>query len=96
MGKIIGSKRTEKGVLLEIEVGFEEATILRGYYDGVYVFTDQVNDYETHVSTRGRNSSTKYFLIPKHLRRDLDFSGAVSCQKIDAGDKVYFVYALDK
>ena len=96
MGKIIASKRTEKGVILEVELDFEEARILKGYYDGVHVFSDLVGDFKTHVSTRGRNSSTKYFLIPKLLRKNLDFSGSVSCQKIDTENKVYFVYALDK
>jgi len=96
MGKIISSKRNENGVLFEVEVDYDEATILKGHYDSVHLFTEKIADFEANISSRGKNSVTKYFLIPKNLRRNVDYRCPVNCQKIETMEKIIFVYVVDK
>ena len=96
MGKIISSRRNRKGILFEVEVDYEEATILKGHYDDVHLFTEKIAEFETNISSRGHNSVTKYFLIPRHLRRSVDYNLPVSCQKIETNDKIIFIYVVDK
>lgn len=96
MGRIISSKRTTKGILFEVEVDYEEAIILKGHYDDVHLFSEKVAEFKTNISSRGKNSVTKYFLIPKHLRRNVDYNLPVSCQKIETEKKIIFIYVVDK
>lgn len=96
MGKILSSQRNENGIVFEIEVDPEEAVDLRGHYDDIHVFTERVADFKTGISSRGKNSVTKYFLIPKSLRKNLDYKCPVNCQKIETDDKVIFIYVVDK
>lgn len=96
MGKIISTKRLEKGLCFEIFMSQDEATLLQGHYDNVYVFTENVAEFKTNISTRGKNSVTKYFLIPKNLRRNIDFRNYVNCQKIETKEKIMFIYVVDK
>ncbi len=96
MGKIVSAKRNDTGVLFEVELGYEEATILRGHYDGVHLFTERIGEFETNISSRGKNSATKYFLIPRHLRKNVDYKCPVNCQKIETENKIIFVYVVDK
>ncbi len=96
MGKIVSSKRNEAGILFEIEVDAEEATILNGHYDDIHLFTEKVAEYKTNISSRGKNSVTKYFLIPRNLRKDIDLQCPVNCQKIETDEKFIFIYVVDK
>jgi hypothetical protein len=75
---------------------YDEATMLGGHYDDVHLFTEKVAEFETNISSRGKNSVTKYFLIPKSLRKKVDYNCPVSCQKIDTKEKIIFIYVVDK
>jgi len=96
LGKILSSKRNGKGLLFELEMDYDEATMLKGHYDDVHVFTEKIAEFETNISSRGKNSVTKYFLIPRHLRKDVNYTCPVSCQKIDTKEKIIFIYVVDK
>jgi hypothetical protein len=96
MGKILSSKRNGKGILFEVEVDYDEATLLHGHYDDVHLFTEKIAEFETNISSRGKNSVTKYFLIPRNLRKNVDYKCPVNCQKIETGEKIIFVYVVDK
>ena len=96
MGKIISAKRNGKGVLFEVEVDYDEATMLKGHYDAVHLFTERIAEFETNISSRGKNSVTKYFLIPRNLRKTVDYRCPVNCQQIDTKDKMIFIYVVDK
>lgn len=96
MGKIINTKRDKDGILLEVKVGYDEATVLQGHYDDIHLFTQRVEGFKSHISTRGRNSSTKYFLVPKRMRKNIDFRSNVKAQKIETEDKMIFVYVVEK
>lgn len=96
MGKIISTQRNENGIVFNIELGPEEATMLQGHYDNVHVFSEDIAEFKTGISSRGKNYVTKYFLIPKKLRQRLDHHCPVNCQKIETDEKVIFIYVVDK
>ncbi len=97
MGVILGSKVTNDGkVIFTISLDREEALQLKGHITNINVFSDHLVDVKTNLSTRGRNESTKYFLIPTQLRKNLKFNGEVRCQRLDSRNKTIFVYVVDK
>lgn len=97
MGKILNSKSLPNGKLLfEVMVDYEEALQLRGHVTNIHVFSENTLDIGTNISMRGKNEATKYFLIPKELRKNLRFRSSVRCQKIETPSKVMFVYVIDK
>lgn len=96
MGKILSSKRTNEGIIFEIETEYTEATSLQGHYDSVFLFSENNTQYSTNISSRGKNYSTKYFLIPKNLRHKIDFNSKVNCQKINTKNNIIFIYTVKK
>lgn len=96
MGRIISSRRNNDKIVFELEADYEEAIILKGHYDDVHVFTERASEFQTNISARGKNSATKYFLVPRTLRKNVNYKKPVSCQKIETGDKIVFIYVVDK
>lgn len=96
MGQILSTKFTGKTVVFEVEIDNNEATSLKGYYDDIHLFTEKVSQFDTNISSRGKNSVTKYFLIPRYLRKNVDFQNQVKCQIIENSNKVIFIYVVDK
>jgi hypothetical protein len=97
MGAILGSKTTKDGkVIFEVEMDYEEALQLKGYIKNIYMFSEDVADIRTNLSARGKNEATKYFLVPRELRKNIKFDGKVKCQKIETPTKIIFVYVVDK
>ena len=92
MGKILGSKLKGDKVLLEVQLEYEEAVQLQGHMDKICIFSENVSDIKTNISTRGKNGATKYLLIPKELRKNLNLEKEIDCQKIDMQDKIIFIY----
>lgn len=98
MGQIIASRLFEQNddkVVVEALIDKDEVVQLKGHIDEVYLFSARTADLETSVSLRGKNQATKYFLIPRELRRDLQFNSDVKCQRVDADGKAIFVYVVD-
>lgn len=73
----------------------DEFRQLKGEMDDVYLFSENVANVPSRVSLRGRNEATKYFLIPKKLRKKLSVNGEVSCQRLETDGKDIFIYVLD-
>jgi len=96
MGTIINSKRIGGKVITEISSNYEEHLFLKGHLEDVYLFSEHVAEVQTNISQRGKNSATKYFLIPRQFRNGFKFNNATSCQKIDLGNKVVFIYVVNK
>ena len=97
MGNILNSKTTNDGNLIfEVLVDYEEALQLKGRVKNIHLFSEDVPDIKANISLRGKNEATKYFLIPKELRKDLKFNTKVKCQKIETDTKTIFVYVVDK
>ena len=97
MGTILNSKTTNDGkIIFEVLVDYEEALQLKGHINNVHLFSEEVVDVNSNISLRGKNEATKYFLIPRELRKDLKFNTRVRCQKIDTPTNIIFIYVVDK
>ena len=97
MGEIISQKVRDDGkVVVEVCLDYEEALQLKGHMDKVHIFSEHISDIDTNMSQRGKNEATKYFLIPKQLRKELKFTENITCQKIEGDSRVFFIYSADK
>lgn len=97
MGTILSSKlKGDSQVIFDVLMDYEEAVQLQGHMDNVHIFSENSFHVRTNVSTRGKNSATKYLLIPKELRKGINFEKEISCQKVDLKDRIIFVYGLKK
>lgn len=99
MGTILSSRIKDDGkIIMEICVDYDEAVQLRGHMDNVHIFAEDAESITTHVASRGKNESTKYFLIPKELRQDFRFkpSTKIRSQKVDTKTRMMFIYVVDK
>lgn len=97
MGSIISTKTTKDGnIVFEVKMEYEEALQLKGHVQNVHLFTENVADTRTNLSGRGKNEATKYFLIPKELRKNIKLTDKVRCQKLETDSKIFFIYVVDK
>ena len=97
MGFIRGMKSDGKGeVSFDVVMSYEESLSLKGHTKNIHVFSEDTPDITTHLSERGHNGSTKYFLIPKELRGKMRFSKGVKCQKISTKTKEIFIFVVKK
>ena len=96
MGSILGSKVTSDGkVIYSVCLEQDEALQLAGHIDDIHVFSSRVANVKTNVSARGKNSATQYFLIPRNLRKELNYKNC-ACQRLETKSKIVFVYVIDK
>ena len=96
LGEILNTKKQKEKVILQVAMNYNEAIQLNGHLTNVHLFSEETTKTETNLSQRGKNSATKYFLIPKEMRKDLKFNRKVMCQRIDNGSKTFFIYVIDK
>jgi hypothetical protein len=97
MGTILGSKVTADGkVIYEVLVDYEESLQLKGHFQKIHIFSEDVSTTMANISSRGKNDATKYFLIPKDFRVGVQMKDKVSCQKLSTDSKIIFVYVVDK
>lgn len=97
MGSILSSRVREDGkVIFEVCTDYNEALQMHGNLENIHIFSENVAAIKTNMSQRGKNDSTKYFLIPKELRRNLRFRDTTKCQKIETDSKIIFIYTIDK
>ena len=97
MGSIISLRRLDNGkIVYEVCLDYEETMQLEGHMEGIYLFSDNVIDSKTKISSRGTKEATKYFIIPRQLRKDLQLNSKVSCQRMETKTKVIYIYAVDK
>ncbi len=97
MGSITAIKTArEDKVIVEVQLDYEESLKLKGHVKNIHLFSEDSAEIKTNLSQRGTNEATKYFLIPRELRGDLTFEESVKCQRIDSGDKIIFIYMVNK
>lgn len=97
MGTILTSRMKDDGqVIFEVSVDYDESVQLAGHMDNIHIFSENIVDIEAHISQRGKNEATKYFLIPKGLRKNLKFDAKTTCQKIETKTNTIFIYIVDK
>jgi len=93
---ILSSRRENEKVIIETAVDHHELVQLKGEIDEVHLFSEKIADVQTNIARRGKNEATKYFLIPRNMRKDLNIMEPVSCQRINTPDKAIFVYVVNK
>jgi len=97
MATIIGSKTTKDGkIIYEVKTDYQESLQLKGHIQNIILFSEETAEKRTNLSGRGKNSATKYFLIPRELRQNIQFPQTVKCQKIETPTKTTFIYIVDK
>ncbi len=97
MGTVISSKVRDDGkVVFEVCVEEAEALQLAGHLSNIHLFSENNLDITTSMSGRGKNEATKYFLIPKSIRVDLNTRKKVHCQKIETKTKMMFIFVMDR
>jgi hypothetical protein len=96
MGSIISSRRNDDKIVVEVSVDYKEFLDLQGHFDNVHLFTEEVAVAKTNISQRGKNEATKYFLIPRTMRKGFKFNNSTYCQRMDIPDKTVFIYVVDK
>jgi len=83
-------------MVFEVLMDYKEALGLQGHTKNIHMFSEHVSMLPSEVSLRGKQEATRYFLIPKELRKNLDFNSRVSCQKIETKTKIIFIYMADR
>lgn len=97
MGTIISSKlKTEGKVIFELLMDHKEAAQLKGTWNDIHIFSEKNDSFKTKISTRGKNASTKYLLIPRGMRKNINLDKEVICQKIELKDKIFFISIIKK
>ena len=97
MGSILSSRVKDDGkIVFEVCIDQEEALQLKGHLESIHLFSEKTADSKTNMVQRGKNESTRYFLIPKNMRSNLGYKSISKCQKIETKSKVIFVYIMDK
>lgn len=96
MGTIISSEVNGDQITFKVVLRKDEALHLKGHTDKIHLLTERTSENNTNIARRGKNGATKYFLIPRKLRKNLKFTEDVSCQRIDTDTKTIFVYLVDK
>lgn len=96
MGTIISSRKEGEKIVVELAADYDEFLQLKGHFEDVYLMTNKVANIQTNISQRGKNEATKYFLIPRQLRKGFRFNNTTSCQRLDFDGKAVFIYVIDK
>lgn len=97
MGTILTTKMAaDKKVVVEVLLDYDEYVQLKGQMHNVHIFSEDNIQTKANISMRGRNAATKYFLIPKEMRKGMKINDDVSCVKIDTKGRAIFVYTLKK
>ena len=97
MGSILSSKTAKDGkIIYEVVMDYEESLQLKGNIKNIHIFSEDVAEIKTNLSSRGKNEATKYFLIPRELRHNIKFTDKVKCQKLETESRIIFVYVVDK
>lgn len=97
MGRISGIKTlNEEKVMVSLELTPKEVLWLKGNMDKMHLFSEENLGYETKLVQRGKRDSSKYFLMPKDLRKNLLPNSLVRCNKIETKTKEIFIFSMDK
>jgi hypothetical protein len=97
MGVILGTRTAKNNkIVFEVEMDYDESLKLKGNIKNVHIFSEDAAEIKTNLSQRGTNEATKYFLIPRKLRENLQFNEQVKCQKIETETRTIFVFVVDK
>lgn len=97
MGKITSIKAlSDQKVQVTLEVTQLEVLRLKGNLEQMHLFSEKNLEDTARLIQRGKKESTKYFLLPKALRKGVGTSNNVECTKIDSKTKYLFIFSVSK
>lgn len=97
MGTILTTKMAaDKKVIVEVLLDYDEYVQLKGQMHNIHIFSEDNIDIRANISQRGRNAATKYFLIPRDMRKGMKLTQDISCVKIDTKGRAIFIYTIKK
>ena len=97
MAKIHTMHNTEDNrTLIDLEINKEELMRLRGALNEIIIFSEESLENESRLIKRGKNESTKYFLLPRNLRENISATKNVACSKIETNCSDIFIFSIPK
>lgn len=97
MGKVSSIKAlSDQKVQITLEVSQAEALWLRGNMEHIHIFSERNLDCDAKLIKRGKKESTKYFLLPRELRKGVMASPDVKCTRIETKTKNLFIFSVPK
>ncbi len=97
MGKLSSVRSiNETKVAVSLEISPRELSWLKGNVENLHLFSESNLQYDSRVVQRGKKDSSKYFLMPKELRKELIVNGPIKCNRIETPSKDIYIFALDK
>ena len=98
MAKILSLRNVaENRYIYEIELDSDEASQIDGSVKDIVLFSNKDFISDTTISKRGKDGRTKYFLIPKNVRKRIELTDKkIVCQRLDLRNRTFFIYAVEK
>ena len=83
-------------MVFHLRLDWNEVAQLGTWMDKLHIIPEEKAKIKSTIFERGKNGSSKYFLIPKALREGLKLGKEASCIRINSKDKVVLAYILNK
>ncbi|MEK6968248.1 MAG: hypothetical protein AABX51_06460 [Nanoarchaeota archaeon] len=97
MGFVIAqSIRANDKVEFRVVVDYDEALSLQGHATNVHIFSEDAPSHQSKLVSRGRAGETKYLLVPKAAKKNLNTRLPVQCQRIETDSKTILIYTIQK
>jgi hypothetical protein len=87
---------SDQKMSVALELTPKEFLWLKGNIDKMHLFSEENLEYESKIVQRGKKESSKYFLMPKDLRKDLLPNTLAQCNRIETKTRNIFIFAVDK
>lgn len=97
MASVIESKQKGNHLFVVLKLDMEEAiSFSKGMLSRIHLIPEDSHFVKSAVYEKGKKGNTKYFLVPKELRKDVKMQKKISCVKLDATDKIIWAFFMDK
>ena len=97
MASLLNLKSRDDGkMVVEILIDDHEFQFISSDLRDLCLFSKKIVNTEANLILKGKNNATKYFLVPKTLRKNLEVIGKVTCQKMDMPESIAFIYIIEK
>jgi hypothetical protein len=97
MGKILNIlNKSDDRVEVTLEFDLKYFKKLKGNLDKIYLFSEDVLDFNSKLVSRGKDDSTKYLLIPKEINTEVFAREDINYSVIEDPDKFLFIFGVNK
>ena len=97
MSKIIEIKSiSEDKNKVTLELNSKELSWIEGKMEKMHLFSEDNLKYKAKLVKRGKRDSTKYFLLPKEFRKNVNSSNNVKSTVIESKIKSIFIFEVSK